>query len=387
MKHFIKKRKRTKQADYCIFLDKNIINHKKVIRVLLILLLFFSVLLYQYGCKDNAVSPVLNGDSAWTFLGLGNEWITSIAVDPTNSNIIYTGSRYDFSSGTPGRLFKSTDNGKTWDTLILDYGAIYSSIIIEPQSTNIIYVASLKIIKSNDGGITWSEKDKGITIISEEVGVETLVMDPKNSNILYAGTGGPMGGTMYKTTDGGTNWSNIGGDSLGDGVISIAIDHGNTNTIYAGTAGACIIWKSTDAGQSWERTGMSENGLIESICINPANTEQIYAGTALRGGVAIWESKDGGNSWSTSIRGLPSGVTVCNRLIFNPSEQFDLYECGEGVYDMNNQNSSWTEMDNGLPNSRVDLLVLDKDFNLYAGLQTLDTAMTGGIYRRRIVHR
>lgn len=359
----------------------------KIINLLSIQILSITFLLLLPSCKDNVVSSMAPGDTTWTYLGLGHEWITSIAVDPTNPNIIYAGSRYEFSDGTPGRFFKSVNGGKTWDTMIVNYGAIYTSIIISPQNSDIIYAASLGIIKSCDAGTTWTEQDNGIRIIPEEVGIEALAMDPKNNKTLYAGAGGPSGGGMYKTTDGGANWNIIGGDSLGDGVISIAINPVDPNIIYAGTAGACFVWKSIDAGHSWKRTGLGENGLIKSICINPTDTEQIFVGTAMQGGVPIWESKDGGNTWKACVQGNQSNVIICNSLVFNPSEPFDLYEGGTGVYNKNCQNCSWVEMNNGLPDSRIDILILDKDFNLYSGLENLESTSTGGIYKQRIIHK
>jgi len=76
---------------------------------------------------------------------LENETVTAIAVDPIYPNIIYAGTRYDYSAGINGKLFKSTDSGATWDTLLIGGG--YRSILIDPSNHNIIYAAWGGIMK------------------------------------------------------------------------------------------------------------------------------------------------------------------------------------------------------------------------------------------------
>jgi photosystem II stability/assembly factor-like uncharacterized protein len=84
--------------------------------------------------------------------------------------------------------------------------------------------------------------------------VSALVADPSNPGTLYAGTGGVAGapGGLYKTTDGGTNWTLLN-PLLG--AASIAIDPQNTNTIYVGLRGSsnsgAWVFKSTDGGASF----------------------------------------------------------------------------------------------------------------------------------------
>jgi hypothetical protein len=132
---------------------------------------------------------------------------------------------------------------------------------------------------------------------------------------------------------------------------------------------------------------LNNEGIIESICINPNNLDLIIAGTGqgLQGGSTIWESTNGGDSWQPLVQGIPSNVITCNSTIFNSSQQFDLYEGGIGVYNLSCQNCTWEEMNNGLSNSSVEVLVLGKDYTLYAGLANPELT-GGGIYKRMIKH-
>jgi len=283
------------------------------IKYYLLFFILFIFLLSQYSCRDNSTTPEY-GINTWEYLGLKGEMITAIGIDPTNENIIYAGSRYNFSYGTPGRLFKSTDGGKTWDTLITDYGSLFVKIIVDPNKPNIVYAAPWGIIKSLNGGKTWQEQDFGISTLTGEAHIASLVIDPNDSNILYAGTGGVFGGYLYKTTNSGTTWNRIGGDSLGDGIISIAIEQSNHNVIYAGTAGNGLLWRSTDAGINWKRTGIGEtNEIIYCINIDINNEDNIFIGMSWISGTSvkgIYQSLDGGNDWDAYNQGLPNNSIV-----------------------------------------------------------------------------
>ena len=201
-------------------------------------------------------------EEQWHILGLGDETVTAIAVDPINTNVIYAGTLYDYSAGINGKLFKSINGGTTWDTLLVGGG--YSEILIDPLNTNIIYALPGGIIRSEDGGTTWQSIMDGI-YLDAETRLRSLAMNPKNSNVLYAGTAGFYLGNLYKSYDGGLHWNAIGDDSLRDGVVCLAIDPIDTNIVYAGTSWRGILWKSTDAGVTWFRTELGEVGTHEYL--------------------------------------------------------------------------------------------------------------------------
>jgi hypothetical protein len=337
---------------------------------------------------DHSVSPALSpGDPAWVCLGLKNEEISSIAVDPTNANIIYAGSLYNFSEGTPGRLFKSLDGGRSWDTLITSYGSQFMQIVIDPKNHNVIHVASWGLIKSSDGGATWQDETNGIQV-TWETHVGALAIDPANSNILYAGTAGPSAGRLYKTTDAGASWKAFEGDSLGDGILSIALDPQNSSVVYICTEFNGMLAKSTDKGIHWQWLDFAGNGLFETIAIDPGNPKRILAGSAAGqpfNTVVIWISEDDGVSFQPFVEGIPDSVVSCSSLLFDPALPFDVYEGGYGVFHRTGRNTSWVAYNQGFPvNSRVNVITLGQDYNLYAGLKSLDSLRAGGIYRRKI---
>jgi photosystem II stability/assembly factor-like uncharacterized protein len=295
-------------------------------------------------CKSN---PINDGGNAqigeWQSLGLENESITSIAIDPNDENIIYAGSSSDFSSGTSGKLFKSTDSGESWNLLISTSDARFNEIIIDPLNTNILYVANGSILKSIDAGLNFSDITGNIQT-NYETKAYVLTIDQKNPNILFAGTGGFFGGGLYKSIDAGNNWSWIG-DSLKGGVTSIAIDPNNLNTLYVGTAGETILWKSTDGGKLWTQTGLGGKGLIHDIRIESVASGNIFVATR----TGVWKRSDNGINWQIFNEGLPDNCSVIKVLEDTGTKAFYVAETnnnGNGIY-KRDVGGIWEKFDTG----------------------------------------
>lgn len=184
--------------------------------------------------------------------------IGDIAVDWKN-NIVYVGTGENNSSrssyaGTG--LYKTTNDGETWEHLGLEGTHRTGRIILHPTNTSIIWVAAAGalyspsedrgIYKTTDGGKTWNKT----LYIDDETGVIDLSIDPENPDVLYAASwhrtrrawnfveGGKTSG-IYKSVDGGSSWSLISttesGFPTGEGLgrIGLAIYPNDPNIIYA----------------------------------------------------------------------------------------------------------------------------------------------------------
>ena len=184
--------------------------------------------------------------------------IGDITVDWAN-NIIYvgTGEKNSSRSSYSGNgIYRSRDNGDTWEHLGLDESHHIGRIILHPNDKNIIWVASLGhlyspnedrgLYKSIDGGKTWENK----LFINSMTGGIDLVIHPKNPNIIYSAMwererkawdfdGSGKGSGIYKSSDGGETWVEISGnssgfpDSEGTGRIGLDISVSNPNMVYA----------------------------------------------------------------------------------------------------------------------------------------------------------
>ncbi|HKF50675.1 MAG TPA: hypothetical protein VKB26_00055 [Candidatus Acidoferrales bacterium] len=232
------------------------------------------------------------GGGLWESDDYGDRWknisdkdfkcnnIGAMAIAPSNPKIIYVGTGDSAPRNTvlTGEgMYKSTDGGKTWAFIGLGETHIISWILVDPQNPDVVYVAALGhlfapnpergVFKTTDGGQTW----KKILYVNDDTGAISMAMDPSNPQVVYAAmwqmsrrhwtfsSGGPGSG-IYKTTDGGTNWSNIShSQGLPTGIfgrVGIAVAPSSPNVLYAliqadyqGQAGG--LFRSDDAGESW----------------------------------------------------------------------------------------------------------------------------------------
>ncbi len=300
----------------------------------------------------------------WRLLGLEGECITAIAVDPFDENIIYVGSDITAENCRVGGLFKSTDGGAVWDTLIR--GTLLGDINIPPYDQDIIYVlgGNFGIGKSVDGGYTWSPADKGLPLGVEEV-LAVMAVDPRYPDTLYAGSGGVMGGNLYKSTDGGQSWNIIGSPTLGNGVSAIAIDPTNTQTLFAGTGWTSYIYKSEDGGKNWSRQGFQGEGLIRSIMVHQVYPNIVYAGAY---GAGFYISQDGGATWQLANNGIMDGTIGMFKIDISDTKVYAAASFSDtsAVYTSSPDNISWTIVGGGGFNCRIESIcyapILEKLF-------------------------
>ncbi|MBU0692167.1 hypothetical protein KKH18_10210, partial [bacterium] len=148
--------------------------------------------------------PASNLDENWTVLGPENMAgrILTLAYDPTNTNIVYAGS-------ASGGLWKSTDGTLSWFPLTDDLPSLaVGCVAIDPNNHNTLYIGTGEgsfnvdavygagIFKSTDGGTTWNTTGMSWTQ-SQQRAVNEIVIDPNNSQILYAATNS-SGNGVYK---------------------------------------------------------------------------------------------------------------------------------------------------------------------------------------------
>ena len=281
----------------------------------------------------------------WHYLGLGREDVESIAVHPYNPDIIYAGTAFDFSAGHMGKLFKTMNGGRSWDTLLVGLPVFgFRDIDIDPVYPETVYTCPLPVLKSTNGGKTWFEVINGMYITWERR-ASSLVIDPLSTNILYCGTGGFGSGRFYKSTNGGDSWLIKGDDVLRSGNISLAIDPNNSSIIYVGTDMVGELWKTTDAGETWTMTGLGEtNQMINDILINPFNTQIVYAAIS---GWCVWKTEDGGNTWVSYNEGIIMDTfrrSAVKFTIRKKSSEVYVVIAGlgnPGIYKRTNYNEPW----------------------------------------------
>ncbi len=228
--------------------------------------------------------------------------VLSMAIDPSNNNIIYAGTgKHD--------LYKSVDGAESWTKLLTGITNI-RSIAIDPFSTRTLYISGLyngrgSVVKSTDGGENW---ERIYPEPSDGTSVTSLIVSPRNGDEVYIGT---SGGTIARTKDGGSTWENL--YKAMSSVDVLAIDSTDMNTIYALIGGA-DVYKSRDNGVTFEDVSMLEresaeqlySGRLYSMATSPSVSGTVVVGTDK----GVYRSVDYGQTWTAidviaSTEGIP----------------------------------------------------------------------------------
>lgn len=207
-----------------------------------------------------------------------------------------------------------------WTVLgnVANIGGRVLCIAMDPANANRIFVgtASGGIYKTTDAGANWQYVSTGFPVL----GVASILIDPSNSNILYAGTGevyrtnnsnfgynvwkarGTYGVGILKSTDGGVTWSQVLNKNMSDlfAIQMLKFDPANSSIIYAATTHG--LYKSTNAGASWGATPILNKPYISDVTISPTNSNIVVAavGNLVDADKGVYRSTNGGSSWSAT---------------------------------------------------------------------------------------
>jgi len=204
--------------------------------------------------------------------------------------------------------------------------------------------------------------------------VNTLAVKPDDEDTVLAGF---SAGGIFKTTDGGVNWHPVFDNAPELSIGDIVFDPADPNIVYAGTGDPNMpstvfngdgIFKSTDAGETWQHLGLAQQGIISKIQIDPTNPQIIYVATMgnpyLRDNErGIYKSTDGGQTWTQSL--FVSNQAGASDLIINPvnpqilyasfwdrirnNQESVLHGPHARVYKTTNGGQTWTQLGGGLP--------------------------------------
>ncbi|MCB0284233.1 MAG: T9SS type A sorting domain-containing protein [Calditrichaeota bacterium] len=324
------------------------------------------------------ISPIKTFPQQWELIGLEGEVINTIAIHPVDESIIYVGSTSDFSAGTWGKVFKSTDYGNSWDTLLTNVSV--GHISFHQKKPRIIYIALGTanatipgILKSVDNGNTWARADSGITL-NWETGVGTVVPHPDSIDVVYAGAVGIFGAPLYKSINGGESWVRYEYEDVCCNFDEIVFDPINPSIIYVANE---KLYRSENSGKSWNVVENWEccGGSIELV-IDFTNNNVIYSAVPLH---RILKSIDFGNTWFYS----DSGIVRNNyhELIINPSNNKELFTVtGEGVLSSTNAAEDWQVLNSGFPENTY-----YRTITISPSASTLYCGTDSGLYKLSLV--
>jgi photosystem II stability/assembly factor-like uncharacterized protein len=315
----------------------------------------------------------------WSSVGPNNVGgrIRSIAIHPTNPTIIYCGS-------VSGGVWKSTNAGLIW-TPTNDFAAslVIGSLAIHPVDPNILYAGTgegffnvdalrgIGVLKTTNGGATWAvQQNFGNPDPTFSFNyINKLVIDPNAPNTVYAA----MLGGVWKTTDGGASWNKLVGGSPTTSSVratDLVIDPTNSNVLYAAfglIALADGIYKTTNGGSTWTKltNGLpptSEKYTRISLAIAPSSPSTLYATFADSNYYthSIRKTTDAGASWTTLITAGPRDSSAVinnshlggqgwynNVIAVHPTDPNTLYAGGINLFKSTNGGLAWRQLSDG----------------------------------------
>jgi len=315
-----------------------------------------------------------------------------VTLDPTNSNVVWLGTgenNHQRALGYGTGVYKSTDGGQNWKFMGLKDSRQVGGIVIDPKNPNTVYVAAegsvwgpggdRGLYKTVDGGKTWTK----VLTISENTGVNNIVMDPRDSNVLYATSeqrrrhifskiGGGPESAVYKSTDAGATWEKIisGLPKVDLGGMGIAISHVNPDVLYLIVEAAEDkggFFRSTNRGATWEKMGdhSSSGQYYNEIYCDPKDVDKVFSTETV-----TQFTEDAGKTWKPF--GNSDRHVDDHALWIDPTDTKHIMIGGDGgVYETFDTGKTFLFKSN-LPVTQFYRVNTDNDlpfYNIYAGTQ------------------
>ena len=288
----------------------------------------------------------------WTRAGLDGKIVTSLAVDPSNPSTLYAVAQL-------GGIWKSVNGGQSWSASSTGYtGDIAAFLGIVPSSPSTLYVGSnTGVFRSTDSGATWAQRNGNLPAQR----VFAMAIDAADPSVLYVSVDA-AGGGVYRSADAGSSWT----------ARPLPVPSGSVTTLtprgpdlFAGWAN--VLWKSANGGANWTIPYPDIlPGSLLSIAAPPGESD-VVVGVNQRGTYRSTSSP--APDWISTKTGLTS--FKISALAVRPGEPAALFGAasgGGGVFRSTDGGRSWEPLAAGLANSDVYALAFDSTGRfLYAG--------------------
>jgi photosystem II stability/assembly factor-like uncharacterized protein len=322
-----------------------------------------------------------------------------VTLDPNNPNVVWLGTgenNHQRALGYGDGVYKSEDGGDSWTNMGLKDSRQIGGIVIDPRNSDIVFVAAegsvwgpggdRGLYKTTDGGKTWRK----VLEISEQTGVNNVVMDPVDPDQMYATSeqrrrhvytkiGGGPESAVYRSADGGETWekSMKGLPKVDLGGMGIAVSPADRNVVYLIVEAAEDkggFFRSVNRGASWEKMSdySSSGQYYNEIYCDPVDVDKVYS-TETRSRYTL----DGGKTWnmlSTEAR------HVDDHALWIDEDDTDHFLIGGdgGVYETFDMGQTFQFRTN-LPVTQFYRVFVDNElpfYNVYGGTQ--DNNSVGG---------
>jgi photosystem II stability/assembly factor-like uncharacterized protein len=324
---------------------------------------------YWMGTTGGGVFKTTDGGSTWvpaTDKYFGGT-IGSIAVSESNPDIVYVGTgeyamRSNVSHGDG--VFRTTDGGKTWTSLGLAETQQIARIVVHPTNPDVAYVGALGhgfgpnhergVYKTTDGGKNWTQ----VLFRDDSTGISDLAMDPSNPDVLYAAfwqvertpwgfTSGGKGGGLFKTTDAGAHWTELTGNpGLPRGLwgnVGLAVSPAKPSRVWAIIeADSGGVYRSDDGGATWTWVNHDHKLRERAWYYMRITADPKDSDVVWAVNTGLYRSKDGGRTFDH----VPDPHGDNHDLWIAPNDPQRMIESNDGGSNVSiNGGKTWTDQD------------------------------------------
>ncbi|MEP7265828.1 MAG: T9SS type A sorting domain-containing protein, partial [Bacteroidota bacterium] len=356
--------------------------------------------LYRSTDKGNTFNQQSNSPNLYGYAmdgsdGSGQSWYSmTLAVSPTDPEEVYTGGV---------NIWKSLNGGVTWQ--IITHWYLNTTIpnahpYVHADQHHMDFVGNDLyvgcdggIFKSDDNGATWNDKSAGLAISqfyrlggsevnpgmlmagAQDNGCNVLLngqwthvlgadgfevaISPVNQQVIFAES---QNGGINKSTNGGLTMNNVTGsiNESGDWVTPYLFDPQVPNIMYAGFEN---VWKSVNTGASWSKiSNFSTGSNVTAIAVAPSNSSYIY----IVKGSTVYKTDDGGAVWTNISGGLPTAGAQATYIAVHPTDPQKLWvtfsgvSAGNKVFYSADAGVTWSNESLNLPNVPVNSIAYEE---------------------------
>ncbi len=320
------------------------------------------------GTQAGGVYRSDDGGATWqpSREGIVCDWVKQIDASSLDPDLVYAASAA-YWKGNEGDIYLSDDGGRTWTAAGID-GLWWSGVHASGTDVQrILAGGELGIYLSTDGGGTWSHRSGTSSALK-------FTADPSDPSVIYCGS---YGYYLYRSTDSGDTWTQLGTSLPNGNIRSVSVDAGDSQTIYVsaysslggGTEG---IYRSTDFGASWSHVLVENTWYVRADPVVPGVLWAAGEGEPFTATPGLWKSEDYGDSWTEFD--LPAdhySAPFAYIVDVNPSQTDEVFVglYRAGILKTTDGGTTWGEANTGLASDFVNSVAVHptQPATIYAG--------------------